>query len=162
MCALRFCFDACQGHHKLRYMVEHGCGYITVHLLVLRGCHSGYRLCALQCTHLLQGARSPPVATRSSPVDSALRRCGGVQDPGFRKRWKFLFLSVRPSTYWWVTASLVKDGPKKKTDLFRRRATTSRFFQGFFMFFPCVSPLQHGGKGTAERKKTLSKDLARL
>ncbi|CAK9114059.1 Zinc finger CCCH domain-containing protein 55 [Durusdinium trenchii] len=30
------------------------------------------------------------------------------KDPGFRKRWKFLFLSVRPSTYWWVTASLVK------------------------------------------------------
>jgi len=30
------------------------------------------------------------------------------KDPGFRKRWKFLFLSVRPSTYWWITASLVK------------------------------------------------------
>ena len=30
------------------------------------------------------------------------------QDPGFRKRWKFLFLSVRPSTYWWITASMVK------------------------------------------------------
>lgn len=30
------------------------------------------------------------------------------KDPGFRKRWKFLFLSVRPSTYWWITASMVK------------------------------------------------------
>ena len=31
-----------------------------------------------------------------------------IQDPHFRKRWKFLFLSVRPSTYWWITASLAK------------------------------------------------------
>eukprot|EP00438_Fugacium_kawagutii_P007822 Skav212601 [mRNA] locus=scaffold2176:36422:82683:- [translate_table: standard] len=32
----------------------------------------------------------------------------GDSDPGFRKRWKFLFLSVRPSAYWWITASMVK------------------------------------------------------